>query len=222
METFAVQPRDTTCRTLLFAAHHAFRRDLDRLAAAAAAGKGGASHVRAGWENLKEQIRLHRELGEGWLWPRVERAVAGRRAERAVLEEMRADHARLDPLIARVDAAMAAASGPGVSGRASGRGGDLPAAVGELREALERHLRHEEASALPLAESVLAGAELRALAAEAGGRCEAGTPLFVPWVVDGIGPVERSRFLAALPKPLRELNRVMWEPSYRTRRLWSI
>ncbi|MGI5201263.1 hemerythrin domain-containing protein [Spirillospora sp. CA-108201] len=207
METFAVQPRDTTCRTLLHAAHHAFRRDLDRLAAAAAAGKGGASHVRAGWENLKEQIRLHSELGDGWLWPRVERAVAGRRAERAVLEEMRADHARLDPLIARVDAAMAAASG---------RGGDLPAAVGELREALERHLRHEEASALPLAESVLAGAELRALAAEAG------TPLFVPWVVDGIGPVERSRFLAALPKPLRELNRVMWEPSYRKRRLWSI
>jgi hypothetical protein len=62
MGTFAVQPRDTTCHTLLYAAHDAFRRDLDRLAAAAAAGKGRASHVRAGWENLKEQIRLHHHL----------------------------------------------------------------------------------------------------------------------------------------------------------------
>lgn len=218
METFAVQPRDMTCHTLLYAAHHAFRRDLDRLAAAAAAGKGGASHVRAGWENLKEQIRLYQELEDGWLWPRVERAVAGRRAERAVLEEMRADHARLAGLIVRVDEAMGGAAGQG----AAGAGGDLSAAVRELREALERHLLQEEMSALPLAESVLAGAEWRALAAEARGRCEAGTPLFVPWVVDGIGPVERSRFLTALPKPLRELNRVMWEPRYRKRRLWSI
>ncbi|GAA4386194.1 hypothetical protein GCM10023088_56810 [Actinomadura verrucosospora] len=212
-ETFATRPRDMTCRTLLYAAHQAFRRDLDRLAAAAAAGKGRAGHVRAGWENLKEQIRLHQELEDGWLWPRVERAVAGRRAERAVLEEMRADHARLAPLVARVDAAM---------NGAAGEGGDLPAAVRELREALERHLRHEEMSALPLAESVLSGAEWRALAGEARDRCAAGTPLFVPWVVDGIGPVERSRFLTALPKPLRELNRVMWEPRYRKRRLWSI
>jgi hemerythrin-like domain-containing protein len=214
METFAVQPRDTTRRTLLYAAHHAFRRDLDRLAAAAAAGKGRASHVRAGWENLKEQIRLHQELEDRWLWPRVERALAGRRAERAVLEEMRAEHARLVPLVAGVDAAM----GEG----AAGEGGDLRAAVHELRVALERHLRHEETSALPLAESVLAEAEWRALAAEARGRCEAGTPMFVPWVVDGIGPVERSRFLTSLPKSLRELNRVMWEPRYRKRRLWSI
>ncbi|MBB6394967.1 hemerythrin-like domain-containing protein [Actinomadura coerulea] len=216
METFAVQPRDMTCHTLLYAAHQAFRRDLDRLGAAAAAGKGRASHVRAGWENLKEQLRLHQELEDGWLWPRVERAVAGRRAERAVLEEIRAEHARLVPLIARVDAAMDAAMD------AAGQGGDLPAAVRELREALERHLLHEEMSALPLAESVLTGAEWRALAAQARDRCEAGTPLFVPWVVDGIGPVERSRFLTALPRPLRELNRVMWEPRYRKRRLWSI
>ncbi|WP_149258427.1 hemerythrin domain-containing protein [Actinomadura sp. K4S16] len=213
METFAVQPRDTTCRTLLYASHHAFRRDLDRLAAAAAAGKGRAAHVRAGWENLKEQIRLHQELQDRWLWPRVERVVA-RRAERVVLEEMRADHARLAPLVARVDAAMGAG--------AAGEGGDLRAAVRELREALERHLRHEETSALPLAESVLAEAEWQELAAESRGRCEAGTPMFVPWVVDGIGPVERSRFLTSLPKPLRELNRVMWEPRYRKRRLWSI
>ncbi|NDU77013.1 hemerythrin domain-containing protein [Actinomadura sp. DSM 109109] len=227
METFAVNPRDTTWHTLLHAAHDAFRRDLDRLTVAAAAGKGGASHVRAGWENFKEQLRLHQELEDGWLWPRVESAVAGRRVERAVLEETRAEHARLAPLVAAVDAAMPARpEGAGTARRngtepGPGAGGELPAAVLALREALARHLRHEEESALPLAEAVLAEAEWRALAAEVRTRCEAGTPLFVPWVVDGIGPVERSRFLTALPERLRELNRVAWEPRYRKRRLWS-
>lgn len=67
------------------------------------------------------------------------------------------------------------------------------AVVRALREALEAHLRHEEATALPLAEAVLAPGERRALAIDAGGRCRAGAPLFVPWVVDGIAPVERSR-----------------------------
>ncbi|WP_207943589.1 hemerythrin domain-containing protein [Actinomadura sp. KC345] len=209
MGAFAVQPREMTCHALVHAAHDAFRRDLDRLAAAAAAGKGGAVHVRAGWENLKDLIRLHHDVEDAVLWPRVERAVAGRRAERAVLAEMRAEHAGIGSLIGRVDVALR-------------DGGDLPRAVRELREAVEAHLRHEEMSAVPLAESVLGPEEWRAVADEVGGRCEAGAELFVPWVVDGIAPVERSRFLTALPVPLRERNRVMWEPRYRKRRLWSL
>ncbi|MFB4310271.1 hemerythrin domain-containing protein [Actinomadura sp. GTD37] len=212
MGTFVVRQRDTTCHTLLYAAHDAFRRDLDRLAAAVAAGKGGAAHVRAGWDNLTDQLRMHHDLEDRLLWPRVERAVAGRPAERAVLAEMRAEHARIAPLAARVDAALA--GGPPQDGAAV-------AAVRDLREALEAHLRHEEAAALPLAEAALEAGEWRALAADAAGRCAAGAPLFVPWVVDGIAPVDRSRFLTALPGPVRDRNRVLWEPRYRKRRLWS-
>ncbi|TDC16755.1 hemerythrin domain-containing protein [Actinomadura bangladeshensis] len=216
--------RDTTCRTLLYAPHDAFRRDLDRLAAAVAAGKGGAAHVRAGWDNLKDQLRMHHDLEDRVLWPRVERAVAGRPAELAVLAEMRAEHARIGPPSARVDAALA---GPGGAAPAKAQaavaaaGGAAVAAVAALRDVLEAHLRHEEATALPLAESVLDAAQWRELAAEAERRCEAGAPLFVPWVVDGIAPVARSRFLTSLPGPVRERNRVMWEPRYRKRRLWS-
>ncbi|MFA1543587.1 hemerythrin domain-containing protein [Actinomadura monticuli] len=212
MGTFVVRPRDTTCHALLYAAHDAFRRDLDRLAAAVAAGKGGAAHVRAGWDNLKDQLRLHHDLEDRLLWPRVERAVAGRPAEAAVPAQMRAEHARIGPLAARVDAVLTDPAP--VDGRAV-------AAVAAFREALEAHLRHEEATALPLAESLLEPAEWRALAAEAEGRCAAGAPLFVPWVVDGIAPVARSRFLTALPGPVRDRNRVAWEPRYRKRRLWS-
>ncbi|MFI0369690.1 hemerythrin domain-containing protein [Actinomadura sp. 1N219] len=209
MEAFAIQPREMTCHTILRAAHDAFLRDADRLAAAVAAGKGRAAHVRAGWENFKDLFRAHHDLEDRVLWPRVERAVGGRRVELAVLAEVRAEHARLEPLIGRVDAAME-------------DGGDLRPAVAELRAALETYLRHEETGALPLAESVLADEEWRALADEARRRCEARTPMFVPWVVDGIAPIERSRFLTALPAPVRDLNRVMWEPHYRKRRLWSV
>ncbi|MEU5996005.1 hemerythrin domain-containing protein [Spirillospora sp. NPDC047418] len=210
MGVFVGRARDTTCRALLYAPHDAFRRDLDRLAAAVAAGKGGAAHVRAGWDNLKDQLRMHHDLEDRLLWPRVERAVAGRPVELAVLAEMRAEHARVAPPSARVDAALAA-----------GAGGEAVAAVAALRDVLEAHLRHEEATALPLAESVLEAARWQELAAEAERRCGAGAPLFVPWVVDGIAPVARSRFLTSLPGPVRERNRVMWEPRYRKRRLWS-
>ncbi len=208
MDTFVVRPRAAACHTLLYAVHDAFRRDLDRLAAAVAAGKGGAAHVRAGWDNFKDQLRMHHHLEDRLLWPRVERAVAGRPADLAVLAEMRAEHARLGPPVAGVDAALAG-------------GGDGVAAVRDLRDALEAHLRNEEATALPLAESVLGRREWEALAADAQGRCAAGAPLFVPWVVDGIAPVQRSRFLTALPGPVRDRNRVAWEPRYRKRRLWS-
>ncbi|MFI0408901.1 hemerythrin domain-containing protein [Actinomadura sp. 3N508] len=209
MEAIAIQPREMTCHTILRAAHEAFLRDMDRFAAAVAAGKGRASHVRAGWENFKELFRAHHDLEDRALWPRVERAVAGRRAELAVLAEVRAEHARLEPLIGRIDAALE-------------DGGDLRPAVAELRAALEVHLRHEESGVLPLAESALAAEEWRALAEEAERRWEARTPTFVPWVVDGIAPIRRSRFLTALPAPLRDLNRVTWEPHYRKRRLWSV
>ncbi|MBD2894161.1 hypothetical protein amrb99_30840 [Actinomadura sp. RB99] len=44
----------------------------------------------------------------------------------------------------------------------------------------------------------------------------------MPWMVDGIAPLERSWFLTALPREVRELNRMRWEPRYRRRRLWSV
>ncbi|TDB84153.1 hemerythrin domain-containing protein, partial [Actinomadura sp. 7K534] len=159
MGAFATRPREVICHTLVHAPHDAFRRDLDRLAAAAAAGKVGRPHVRAGWDNLKEQIRLHHDLEDAVLWPRAARADGGP-AGRAVLAQMHAEHARIGPLAGRVDAAIRATGGRDGAGRT----GDLAAAVGELREAVEAHLRHEEMSAVPLAEAVLGPGDWRAVA----------------------------------------------------------
>jgi hypothetical protein len=199
------------------AGHAAFRRDLERLAAAAAAGRAHAPHVRAGWENLKQQLRLHHDLQEGALWPRVERAVAGHAPELGVVSELRSEYAGIGPLLVALDAALEdGGQGPG----------EVVAAVRALRAALEVHLRHEEAGVLALARRVLGPADWAGFAGDAvsactsgGGGCGEGT---VPWMVDGIAPLERSRFLTALPREVRELNRMRWEPRYRRRRLWSV
>lgn len=102
---------------------------------------------------------MHHDLEDRLLWPRVREAVADRRAEQAVLEEI---HAEIGPPAADVDAAL-------------GDRGAAPGVVRALREALEAHLRHEEATAPPLAEAVLAPGERRALAIDAGGRCGSAT-----------------------------------------------
>lgn len=210
METFTTSGRETGADlTVVHAAHDAFRRDLERLAAAVAAGKARAPHVQAGWENFKEQLHLHHDVEDSELWPRVARALAGRPAELALLAEMEAEHARIEPLLVAVDVALE-------------EGGELTGAVRELREALEIHLRHEEMSALPLVRSVLGPEEWQRIRAAIRSRCDAGGALFVPWIVDGIAPIERARFLTALPKPVREQNRMTWEPRYRKRRFWSV
>ncbi|WP_242910528.1 hemerythrin domain-containing protein [Actinomadura terrae] len=214
METFAIPARETADFAYVHAAHDAFRRDMERLAAVVAAGKARAPHVRAGWENLKEQLHLYFRAEDALLWPRVARAVRGRPVELAVLTDVRDGHARIEPLVVAVDAAL---EQDDPSDRA-----DLAAAVAALRTALDAHLRHEEMSALPLARSVLGAEEWRALRDALRRECGTRMTRVIPWIVDGIAPIERSRFLTALPRAVREENRLMWEPTYRKRRLWSV
>ncbi|MUN37486.1 hemerythrin domain-containing protein [Actinomadura litoris] len=214
METFATPARETADLAFVHAAHDAFRRDVDRLAAVVAAGKDRAPHVRAGWENLKEQLHLHFQVEESLLWPRVARAVRGRPVELAVLADVQEGHARIEPLVVAVDAAL---EQDDPSDRAN-----LEAAVAALRTALDVQLRHEDTGALPLARSVLGPEEWRGLRDALRRECGTHMTRLVPWIVDGIGPIERSRFLTALPRAVQEDNRLTWEPRYRKRRLWSV
>ena len=196
--------------TMMYVTHDAFRRDLGRFSAAAAAGTAGAPGVRAGWENFKAQLLLHHSVEDAHLWPRVRRAAAGRPDGLALLGEMEAEHAQIDPLLAAVDGALA------------GPGGDLPAHAAALASALEWHLKHEEDAALPLIQAVCTPADWRAFGGEMRRRQGVkGAALYVPWVLDGAGPGRRQRFLAALPAPVRVISRLLWEPRYRKRGLWQ-
>lgn len=200
---------DTIDLTVMYAAHDAFRRDLERLAGAAADGTASSPQVRAGWDNFKHQLHIHHTAEDSDLWPRVERGAAGRPRDVALLATMEAEHAGLAALLAAVDTAL------------RDRSAELPACVGALAAALDDHLTHEEDSALPLVQEVLTPADWGAFTGrirEAQGL--RGAALFVPWIVDGAPVADRTRFLGALPPPVRVLNRLFWEAGYRRRGLW--
>ena len=189
--------------TMMYVTHNAFRRDLDRLTAA-------ATVPRAGWQNFKDQLHLHHSVEDSHLWPRLQRAVT-EPGDFALLEQMEAEHALIDPLLAAVDAAVADPSGSG-----------LAEALRELSTALGHHLAHEEEDALPLIQSVLTPADWKAFADEMRRRQGLkGAAVYVPWILDGAPAAERRRFLGALPAPVTLLNRLLWQPRYVRLGFWS-
>jgi iron-sulfur cluster repair protein YtfE (RIC family) len=204
--------QDTIDFTMMYVTHDALRRDLGRLTTAAAARKARTPTVRAGWENFKAQLHLHHTVEDDDLWPRLYKAVAGRPAAVALLQEMEAEHAVLDPLLSAVDDAL--------TGRPEQ---PLDARLHELAAALDAHLTHEENRALPLIQSVLTLEDWRGFAkAMARAQGFKGAAVYVPWIVDGASTAERKRFFSVLPRPVMVINRVLWEPRYRQRRLWAV
>jgi len=197
--------------TMMYATHAAFRRDLDRLIAAADAGVTGSPTVRAGWENFKFQIHLHHTVEDTYLWPLVARKVAGRPRDLALSKEMEAEHSQLDPLIAKVDRALAAQTP------------DLPEFARNLSAAIGGHLSHEEDAALPLMQSVLTQADWRGFrSAMTRAQGIKGGAVYIPWVMDDRPPAARQEFLAQLPPPARLINRLVWERRYQQRNLWKV
>lgn len=196
--------------TMMYATHDAFRRDLDRLVAAAATGTAGSAQVRAGWENFKTQLLTHHSVEDTDLWPRVQRAVAGRPGDLALLREMEAEHALIDPLLHAVDQSLA------------GRASNLAEQAKEISEILGHHLQHEEQDALPLIQSVLTPADWRAFAGAMRRRQGfKGAAVYVPWILDEMPRLKQQEFMAALPAPVHVINRLVWAPRYRARNLWN-
>jgi iron-sulfur cluster repair protein YtfE (RIC family) len=200
--------------TMMYVTHDAFRRDLERLRRAAVAGTAETPQVRAGWENFKRQLLLHHTVEDNHLWPRVQEKVAGRARELALLADMEAEHARLDPVLARMEAALGE---PGAEPAP-----ELATLAAELTDVLVSHLDHEEKSALPLIQDVLTADDWRAFA---GKMREAqgikGAAVYVPWIVDGIPQADREHFFEVMPAPVRVLNRMLWERRYRAQDLWG-
>ncbi|MGI5460538.1 hemerythrin domain-containing protein [Streptomyces sp. CA-249302] len=196
--------------TAMYAAHDAFRRDLERLARAVDEGRAHTPGVRAGWENFRHQLHIHHTAEDSDLWPRTRERAAGRPRDLALLDDMESEHSRIDPLLAAVDTALA------------DQAPELPDLVRALTATLDDHLGHEEDSALPLMQDVLTPADWSAFT----GRMREvqglrGAAVFVPWIVDGAPAADRAAFLDAMPPPVRVLNRLLWEGSYRRKGIWA-
>jgi iron-sulfur cluster repair protein YtfE (RIC family) len=203
-------PPDRINFTEMYVTHDGFRRDLERLASAAAAGRTDSPQVRDGWETFKRQLHVHHTVEDAWLWPKLRERVAGRADDLALLDAMEAEHSVLDPQLESVDAAMAR------------RDPELPAKVEELRSALDRHLAHEEAEALPLIQSVMTPKDWSGFrGAMARKQKLSGAAEWIPWITDGMTPADAGKWLRRMPPPLRLLNKISWESRYRNRNLWN-
>ncbi|WP_329245243.1 hemerythrin domain-containing protein [Actinoallomurus sp. NBC_01490] len=196
--------------TMMYVTHDAFRRDLVRLEAAVADGRAVTQEVREGWDNFTAQLHVHHAVEDEWLWPRLAELAGDRPGAPALLAEMEAEHARLDPLLEELGGALEA------------NAADLAERVETLTTVLDRHLEHEEDEALPLIQEVMTPADWKefgsAMARRQGVK---GAAAYVPWIIDGMSRADRRRFLAHLPAPVRAINRLAWTPRYRRRRLWN-
>ncbi len=143
--------------TMMYLAHHAFRRDLGTFAAAVPV---TPVDDQATWRAMGERwamfstvLHHHHEGEDTWVWPfLMERADA---SGRAVLEAMEAEHAEIDPILA--------ACAEGFDRLANHADADARAALAvrlvAARESLGRHLQHEETHAIALMQQVMTGAE---------------------------------------------------------------
>jgi iron-sulfur cluster repair protein YtfE (RIC family) len=214
--------------TIMLAAHAAFRRDLSRLAHAAALADpldpARRASVQAGWETFKRQLHLHHTAEDTLVWPALRQRLDHSEHAQSVLDEMEAEHQLIDPLLAAVDDAFGGALGGALGGPLGGAFGgavSVAAATDALADSLSSHLAHEERDGLPLIGVALTAAEWRGVGvkiARRSGLSNAGE--MFAWIADGADPDQAAAAVGALPPPARLVYRAIWKPRYQHTRRW--
>jgi hypothetical protein len=192
--------------TMMYAAHDAFTRHLDRISEELERNGAVSGATAERWRLFATQLHIHHTAEDESLWPMLRSAIASP-GELAVLDAMEAEHAQLDPQLDRIDVQTGA-----------GLASDAAESVRELAAVLARHMRHEENDALPLIDAYLG----RAGWAEFGRRIRStqgvsGAAVYLPWLLDGAPASQAKRVLAVLPLPVRVLYRAVWQRRYRAR-----
>jgi hemerythrin-like domain-containing protein len=200
--------------TMMYATHDALRRDLDaiiRITASDTDDPRVLLRSAVGWQLFKKFLHVHHCAEDDLLWPAMRRALVGDEAAEALLDAMQAEHARIDPLLTEIDAAL------GDRGKASQRLGEL---TETLASALHGHLDHEEIDVLPLIDSTVSEQEWGAFGAETGKRVGEDIERFFPWALESATPQIRSAVLGVLPPPMLHAYRDVWQPAYADLALW--
>jgi len=221
--------------TIMLAAHDAFRRDLARLARAAASADlsdpARRQSVAVGWELFKRELHIHHSAEDELIWPALRPRLVHSEHALSVLDAMEEEHERIDPLLAAVDAAFTqrdGASSPAASTPAGGGPGDdwpgadrLADVIDVLASTLTGHLGHEERDGLPLIGMALTTAEWRSVGrkiARKGGLASA-AEMFA-WILDGTDRQHATATLDQLPPPVRLIYRAVWKPRFQKTPRW--
>lgn len=192
--------------TMMYAAHDAFSRHLESIAETLERDARVSDGAVERWTLFAKQLHIHHTAEDQSLWPILRAAIASP-DELAVLDAMEAEHAQLDPQLARIDAQTGA-----------GFAADAAASIRELAGGLGRHMRHEENAALPLIDAYLGPPGW----AEFGKRIRAtqgisGAAEYLPWLLEGAPTDVAKRVLAVLPPPARLMYRTRWRRRYLAR-----
>jgi hemerythrin-like domain-containing protein len=201
--------------TMMFTVHDAFRRELERIARISASTDDDPRRIlRAaiGWRMFKTYLRIHHTTEDETVWGVMERELADRPSDLALLAAMEAEHAAIDPLLNAVDTALADRDhGPE-------RLGGL---VDELATNLNAHLKHEEAEGLSLIDSTLTARQWQHFAEVHLGRVGSDVATYLPWLLDSVSQERTETVLSRLPEHGRVAYRDTWRAAYAELDLWT-
>lgn len=201
--------------SLMLAMHDALRRELVQIARVAGQPDGNPAarlHAALGWELFKRFLTVHHTSEDDALWPALRAHAAGHPDRLALADELEAEHAAIDPLLAAVDAA---AADPDYGHQLFG---DI---IDELASKLSAHLTHEEKDGLPLIDATLTLEEWQHFGTVHAERSRPDAPTAVPWLLDGASTQAREAVLSAFPPPVLAVFREQWEPAYAGLKLWD-
>lgn len=206
---------DTIDFTLMYVMHDALRRDLEHIAKATQRTDDDPRRIlaaAAGWELFKKVLHIHHTAEDEALWPPLRDALARRPDDLAVVDAMEDEHARIDPLLDAVDAALADRE----------RGPEqLAGLADELAVQLTAHLTHEEDVTLPLIERTLTPPQLLNFGGVHAAKGAADGPVLTAWMLEGADEKTLAATLAILPEPVRAAYRDEWRPAYVAKDWWG-
>ena len=214
----AAAPRGPVDVTSMYVVHHAFRRDLAAFKAAVIGtpleDRGTWQALAARWGRFREILHKHHTGEDAGLWPLL---MARADADgRATLEAMEAEHAEIDPLLTSCTAGFDQLA---TYADADARDA-LEVRVVALREALTRHLEHEERDAMALVQRYLVDADWQRLEEEhfKPGYRPRDMPFLAAWIMyqlpaEHFGQVRES--MAGWPMEL--LWRLLWRRPFERR-----
>jgi hemerythrin-like domain-containing protein len=193
--------------TMMYVMHHAFRRDVAALAAAAAVtpatDRRACGALADRWALFSEALHLHHTGEDRGLWPRLLAVATPEEAE--VLEAMEAEHEDVDPMLAACAAGFAQLrEHADEDARAT-----LAVRLAAARAQLTDHLRHEETEAIAIIQRRLSDADWHEIE-EQNFKHDVSPRLLlalVPWVAEGVPAEVRDVVFSA---PGGRVNQVLW------------
>jgi iron-sulfur cluster repair protein YtfE (RIC family) len=206
----AAAPGGPVDMMVMYVLHHAFRRDLNRFTLAAEATPiddlDTWRALDARWGRFFERLHHHHSGEDAGIWPfLIARADDD---ERATLEAMEEEHSHVDPLLTSCADGFATLAGSRVGVDAEDVRAALKVRLAATRDALSRHLAHEESEAMVILQRHMTQAEWEQIEEEQFRGKESFRDLLfaVSWCAEDVAADKMAEIFATIGTPFK----VIW------------